>query len=349
MFVCQYCKKEFERKSSLNNHQTTVKLCLRIQEKNNVKIDKRLFSCEFCKKELSSKARLKTHLIICKKNPNESEHTIKTLSETVENLKNEIEKLKQKEPSITINNTNNTIDNSIINNYGSIIDHITPERINNIFGNYKISDLLESSQKEIANIVYSKCLSGKDSPYYICADRSRHKFIYTDEENEETEDPNAVLLRNLVYTGISPIFTKLYKEELKRLRNELARVERLNIESIIHNARYDIKELEEAYRKHNIMKNGDEYVSELSKILPTSFTDRVKKDQIHLEINDKEIEDDLIKYNLQFRKIGGYTLSELEKYKDNYIKNKKIKGPATIIDNIEYKNEFLKFLQNDNY
>ena len=269
--------------------------------------------------------------------------TVKTLKKEVDNLKKEVEKLKQKEPSITINNT---IDNSVINNnYGS-----TPERISNIFGDYKISDLLESSQKKIANIVYSKCLSGKDSPYYICTDRSRHKFVYTDVENEETEDPNAVILRNLVYAGMSPIFTKLYKKELKKLRDELARVERLDIDSVIQEARYDIKELEEAYRKHNIIKNGDEYVSELSKILPISLTDRIKKDQTYLLIyDDKDVEDDLAKFNLQFRKIGGYTLSELEKYKDNYKKNKTIKGPAAIIDDKEYKEEFIKFLEKDDY
>ena len=367
MFICQYCKKDFERKSSLNNHQKTVKSCLQIQEKNNVKIDKRLFSCDFCKKELCSKSRLNTHLVICKKNPenyksvntsnditsnnisdDSKDDTVKTLKKEVDNLKKEVEKLKQKEPSITINNT---IDNSVINNnYGSIINHIRPERISSIFGDYKISDLLESSQKKIANIVYSKCLSGKDSPYYICTDRSRHKFVYTDVENEETEDPNAVILRNLVYAGMSPIFTKLYKKELKKLRDELARVERLDIDSVIQEARYDIKELEEAYRKHNIIKNGDEYISELSKILPTSLTDRIKKDQTYLLIyDDKDVEDDLAKFNLQFRKIGGYTLSELEKYKDNYKKNKTVKGPSAIIDNTEYKEEFIKFLENDDY
>ena len=56
--------------------------------------------------------------------------TVKTLKKEVDNLKKEVEKLKQKEPSITINNT---IDNSVINNnYGSIINHITPERISMI-------------------------------------------------------------------------------------------------------------------------------------------------------------------------------------------------------------------------
>ena len=149
---------------------------------------------------------------------------------------------------------------------------------------------------------------------------------------------------------MSPIFTKLYKKELKKLRDELARVERLDIDSVIQEARYDIKELEEAYRKHNIIKNGDEYISELSKILPTSLTDRIKKDQTYLLIyDDKDVEDDLAKFNLQFRKIGGYTLSELEKYKDNYKKNKTVKGPTAIIDDTEYKEEFIKFLENDDY
>jgi hypothetical protein len=127
MFTCQYCKREFERKSALNNHQKTVRSCLRIQEKNNVKIEKRLFYCDFCKKELCSKARLKTHIVICRTNPenyknikildeslkisdkpNESvKISDQTLIDTVEYLKKEIEKLKQK-PIITINKTKET-------------------------------------------------------------------------------------------------------------------------------------------------------------------------------------------------------------------------------------------------
>jgi hypothetical protein len=328
MSICKFCKSEFSNKSALNKHQKRAKYCLDIQKKINEKVSDDLYKCNFCNKKLTSKERIDYHYNICKKNPE------------IKKLEKNIEK-KIEYTNITINN-NNTI-NSITNNYNSITTHITPELINQVFGDFKVSDLLQSSQKNIANIVYSSCLSGKDSAFYICKDRSRHKFVYTDKDNEEKEDPKAILLRKLVYNGLSPIFRKLYKDEMERLRAELCRIERLEITT--QYVRDDIKELEDSYKKHNIIKDGEEYISELSKILPTSLKER--ESQL-ITYNEEEEEEDLRIFNLRFRKIGRYILVELEKFKKYYKESGIIKGPTEIMNNEKDKEDFIKFL-NDQF
>ena len=322
MCVCQYCKSELSDKSALNKHQKRAKYCLSIQKRTNKKVTDDLYECNFCKKKLTSKDRLVYHYNICKKNPEIKQE--KKIEKKIEYT------------NITINN--NTI-NSITNNYNSITTHITPELINQVFGDFKVSDLLQSSQKNIANIVYSSCLSGKDSAFYICKDRSRHKFVYTDKDNEEKEDPKAILLRKLVYNGLSPIFRKLYKDEMERLRSELCRIERLDITT--QYVRDDI----DSYKKHNIIKDGEEYISELSKILPTSFKER---DSQFIAYNEEEEEEDLRIFNLRFRKIGRYILAELEKFKKSYKETGIIKGPTEIMNNEKDKEDFIKFI-NDQF
>jgi hypothetical protein len=61
---CEYCKKEFSSKSSLNNHKKTAKFCLKLQNKKEDDINN--FKCEYCDKIFTSKQPLLTHLNTCK-------------------------------------------------------------------------------------------------------------------------------------------------------------------------------------------------------------------------------------------------------------------------------------------
>ena len=60
---CEYCKKEFSSKSSLNNHKKTAKFCLKLQNKKD---DINNFNCEYCSRNFTSKQPLITHLNTCK-------------------------------------------------------------------------------------------------------------------------------------------------------------------------------------------------------------------------------------------------------------------------------------------
>ena len=58
---CEFCKKIFSTKSSLNNHKKTAKYCLQIQNK-----EINIFSCKYCSKNFTTKHIFSKHLQRCK-------------------------------------------------------------------------------------------------------------------------------------------------------------------------------------------------------------------------------------------------------------------------------------------
>ncbi len=59
---CEFCKKQFTVKNSLNVHQRTAKYCLALQGKNASEE----FECEFCNKSFTLKQTYQDHLLRCK-------------------------------------------------------------------------------------------------------------------------------------------------------------------------------------------------------------------------------------------------------------------------------------------
>jgi len=334
-YKCDFCKKEFSTKSNLNRHCQMAKSC-----KNKENNDKRLFKCQFCDKELTSKNTLNYHLNICKHKPQEDYIKLK---EQVKKMSQELENIKNK--PITTNNNNITIntDNSV-NNYCSLLNYMTPEVVRESFKNFNINNLLSGSQKELADMTIKNFLTGKDHPLYICKDRSRNKFVYTDEENKEKEDANAIVLRTLVYNGIAPLLKKLYQEEYVKLHDELARCKRIDDKVLIDVSREDIKELDEAYKQFNILKEAEDYISHLSKCLPTSIKDRIYKDGLKNDLEIKQTNSD-VEFEKQLQMIGDYTLSELKGFKEHFKATGVVKGPKDLIQNKSLIDIYVSFLK----
>jgi hypothetical protein len=357
---CDFCHSDFNDKSTLNRHQRTSKTCIKIQEQQNPgkAIEKTIFTCDYCKKELSRAHTLKGHLIICKtklKQEKEKEEKkefpeIKEMKEKLETMEKEVERLKEK-PTTTIINSSTTNTNTN-NNYGSILNCLTQQAVQESFKNYSLKDLkATNNQRKLADMTIQNFLTGPENPVYACTDRSRNKFVFTDEENNETEDPNAFILRTLIYRGVKPVIKELYNEQLVFLHSELARSLRKDDAALIAISHEDIKELKDAYAKINILKDGADYISQLSKCLPSSIKDRLIKDRqrerLHLDSgldSDEEFERQL---QLQIRKIGDYTASELERWKKYYKDTGVMKGPKEMWDNPKHKQEFINFLQED--
>ena len=336
-YTCNLCNKEFSSKSNLTRHTQTVKSC------NGPECpEKRTFSCEFCKKELTSKNMLSYHKNICKQKTNKSE--VEELKLQVQMMATELNKIKDmKEKSITTNTFNITNNN----NYGSILNCLTQEAVQESFKNFSMKDLLSSDgQKTLADMTIKNCLLGPEQPIYICKDRSRHKFFYTDQENKEKEDPNAITLRTLVYNGVKPLIKKLYTEKYILLQNELARSRRKDDLSLITMSHEDIKELENAYKQINIIKDGDDYISQLSKCLPSSIKDRLYQDQLELENadldSDIELQEEIKKHT---RMIGDYTASELSKWKKLYKETGEATGPRELETDFIFRKQFIAFLK----
>ena len=140
-YICKLCNKEFSTKSNLTRHTQTVKSC------NGPECpEKKTFSCEFCKKELTSKDMLAYHKNICKLKNNKSE--VEELKIQVQMMATELNKMKDmKEKSVT--NTFNITNN----NYGSILNCLTQEVVQESFKNFSMKDLLSSDgQKTLADL-----------------------------------------------------------------------------------------------------------------------------------------------------------------------------------------------------
>ena len=67
MNQCEYCKKIYNNKYTLEKHQRTTKRCLEIQQKLNDQVEIINFSCEFCNKTFTSKQTQNKHNLICHK------------------------------------------------------------------------------------------------------------------------------------------------------------------------------------------------------------------------------------------------------------------------------------------
>ena len=96
---CQYCKKTFSSKSSLNNHQKTAKYCIKLQNNTNEIL---CFNCDFCEKIFTKKQVLFNHLQSCKNKDfkdkiKEKEAQFQSLLKDIEHYK---ERLKRQEEQI---------------------------------------------------------------------------------------------------------------------------------------------------------------------------------------------------------------------------------------------------------
>ena len=90
---CDFCKKVFLTKNSLQHHKKTAKYCLEIQ--GNVMED---YKCLYCKKCLSTNERLITHTAICKErkrkeNTEKEEKIEKDLNEQKKYFQNKIKEI----------------------------------------------------------------------------------------------------------------------------------------------------------------------------------------------------------------------------------------------------------------
>ena len=376
MYTCNFCNTDFDKKSSLTRHQTTARFCLKLQETNNTKIEKRLFECESCKKELTSKPRLEYHINICKEKKKQDiqkltkteEQKYTDLQLQINQLKKELEETKTRSASNNTININTNFDNST-HNYGSILTYMTPEVVKETFEkNYKLEDFF-GAQKALAEFTTKNFLMGKNKALYLCKDKARNRFSFTDEDKNEIEDLNAAILIKLVSKGFG-VIKNLYTKESVHLEGRLARFERCDNGTMIIETRNQMKRLEEVYKQIvNIIKEGDGYRNQLSRSLPATIESRIciddideKMEQIETNIdndeenaNENKIESQPTPIELKkpvlhdktLRHIGNITYGKLRLYKNHFQKTGELTGPPTIMADEEDKKKFLEFMHSD--
>ena len=92
--TCEFCNKEFCKKSVLKLHQKTASYCLEIQKKNNlldIQVETKKLNCEHCDKEFSSTRYINQHVLKCKKKIAKINNQTK---ENIENMKKEYLEMK---------------------------------------------------------------------------------------------------------------------------------------------------------------------------------------------------------------------------------------------------------------
>jgi hypothetical protein len=373
---CIFCKIVFSSRSVLNRHIQTNKKCLKIQVDQEQPINKRLFKCESCKKELTSKKMLEYHINICKE---KKKQDIQKLTKTedqkytdlqlqINQLKKELEETKTRSASNNTININTNFDNST-HNYGSILTYMTPEVVKETFEkNYKLEDFF-GAQKALAEFTTKNFLMGKNKALYLCKDKARNRFSFTDEDKNEIEDLNAAILIKLVSKGFG-VIKNLYTKESVHLEGRLARFERCDNGTMIIETRNQMKRLEEVYKQIvNIIKEGDGYRNQLSRSLPATIESRIciddideKMEQIETNVdndeenaNENKIESQPAPVELKkpilhdktLRNIGNITYGKLRLYKNHFQKTGELTGPPTIMADEEDKKKFLEFMHSD--
>ena len=372
---CTFCKIVFSSRSVLNRHIQTNKKCLKIQVDQEQPINKRLFKCESCKKELTSKKMLEYHINICKekkkldmqKLTQTEEQKYTDLQLQINQLKKELEETKTRSASNNTITINTNFDNST-HNYGSILTYMTPEVVKETFEkNYKLEDFF-GAQKALAEFTTKNFLMGKNKALYLCKDKARNRFSFTDEDKNEIEDLNAAILIKLVSKGFG-VIKNLYTKESVHLQGRLTRFERCDNGTMIIETRNQMKRLEEVYKQIvNIIKEGDGYRNQLSRSLPATIESRIciddideKMEQIETSVdNDENIEENKIEsqpipvelkkpvlHDKTLRNIGNITYGKLRLYKNHFQKTGELTGPPTIMADEEDKKKFLEFMHSD--
>ena len=234
---CNFCNKMFSSKSSLSTHQKTTKYCLKIQGKTQLsnfccehcnkdftskqQLIMHLNSCkdkEFFEKlenykneyELKLKKNYEEELL---KQKQYFENKIKIKDNEINILKQKIAELNgclftlkddhetvkeiAKQPTNTINNTNNNI-----LNITTSIDFDNIEKIKDVIDNDLNVDYICNGQKGIARFIKDKFLKDENGKLiYVCTDPSRQIFKYKDITGEIKKDIEAKKLTNYIVDG----------------------------------------------------------------------------------------------------------------------------------------------------
>jgi hypothetical protein len=221
---CNFCKKIFTNKSSLNKHKLTTKYCLKIQGE----ISKNPFKCASCDKTFTVKQSLTIHEKTCEKINLEKEIRIVVLDKDKELIKKDIiieqlqkqlqkqgEQIKElqdklerlattaiSKPTTTNNNTKITFNNSL---------DLSHERIFSIVTSKLNGEHIVDGMAGIARFVKDEIITDKDgSLLYNCVDPSRQLFKFKNNNGDISKDRKASKLIGAIQPALKEKTNDLY-------------------------------------------------------------------------------------------------------------------------------------------
>jgi uncharacterized coiled-coil protein SlyX len=224
---CQYCKKTFNNKYTLGQHQKTAKYCLDLQGIENTS-----FSCAYCNKNLCTNDRLYTHYQSCKEKQKievvkdvetQNEYLKKTIQEKndyITKLETKIEKmeskleakleklestvttiaLESKTPAKAAPTTNNTTNLITVTNNNVL--NLSQEHVKKVLAEKLDFNVVYAGQAGLAKFVVDYILTDEDGNIiYRCVDPSRQTFEFIDEKGEKVRDVKAEKLIQSLLKG----------------------------------------------------------------------------------------------------------------------------------------------------
>ena len=375
--TCQFCRKDYSSKSKLLYHQKTTKKCLKIQEDQGIITNRLIFTCENCNKTYTIKQSLEYHLEnTCKTIKNNENKEIK---EKLKELENKI--LSSSSSSQNGNTSGNIIGATInggtqiiVNNIG-FMEYMTPERINNVFGeNYTIQTLM-GGETALADFTIEYFLKGQDKPVYLVSDKSRNSFYFLDSEKKRIDDSDGKIIRSLIWSyGFSAI-RGIYNDHVNRVA---VNTDGAATFSSINHHYNNIKNLHRD-------GNGKDYTQCLVKKLPKTLTEKemmenlekakmelIEKIRLEDEVEEKKLkeltqqkkekiqeeektiellpngldprEEELFDKDGGMLKIGGISRGTLKVYKRSYMDTGVPRFPPNFKETPESREKYLKYL-----
>ena len=248
--ICNFCSKEFSCKTSLNNHQRTVKSCLKLQGKEEKEL---AIECINCKKILAVRS-YKQHKIKCdliiektkkdKDNLEEQNKKLKSINEQYElelmnlrlyndKLKTELEESRSYNEKIRMELVEYKSYNTILKEQNEKLQSISTsvtmklaEKTTTVNNNQKTlvisTPLTNDVLRQCANTFnidnayningITKHLTSSLEEHITCTDPSRNIFKYINEKDEEIVDQDLENLIPQYLTALKDRNNFLYKE-----------------------------------------------------------------------------------------------------------------------------------------
>ena len=228
---CNFCKKTFTNKSSLNKHKITTKYCLKIQGE----ISKNTFECYSCKKTFTSKQSLSIHEKTCEKIKLENEIRIiisdkdkelikkniiiEQLQKQGDEYKEQIKELQDKLERLATTAISKPTTNNTKITFIAPLD-LSHERISNIITTKLNGDHIVDGMAGIAKFVKDEIITSEDGTLlYGCVDASRQVFKYKNDKGDLIKDQKATKLIGAIQPVLKEKTNDMYFDYGNKIEN----------------------------------------------------------------------------------------------------------------------------------
>jgi hypothetical protein len=233
MLSCQFCDKQFQRKSAMINHQKSAMYCLIKRGKipssdDDIKIN--IFNCKYCDKILSNKQNLNIHLQTCIP---KYETVLKDKEEEIIKLKEENIKLQEykeqyKEQIVEFKEQIKELQNKIermatkaiekhtntTNLFLSPLD-LSQEHITKMVHEKFTKEHFYDGQAGVARFAVDNILKDKDGKLgYICTDPSRQIFKHINSDGSVKKDVRASKLTKKLVKDVKQVSSQIVLKKM---------------------------------------------------------------------------------------------------------------------------------------